>query len=266
MAEYTCGQCGTPFQRYGRPATYCSRACRSAAAGVSVCCAVCSTTFQVPPSIAAKGRRYCSNACRWSVEMAVKSCRVGYADCGWCGQLFVVRPQGKQTYCGRACEIKGRQRTRNAALGTSSDTVERACENCGKVSVLHASKVNNHGKGRFCSHACSGTVIGRKYDDPLEAARVGRRRRRARKAAVPSETYSLAEIAERDGWSCGICGLKVDKAKKRPDPFSASLDHVVPYAEGGNDMKANIQLAHLRCNISKGARTLPQGEQLRLIG
>jgi 5-methylcytosine-specific restriction endonuclease McrA len=43
-----------------------------------------------------------------------------------------------------------------------------------------------------------------------------------------------------------------------------SLDHIVPVSLGGTHTWANVQLAHLRCNVSKGNR--PANEQLRLVG
>ena len=99
-----------------------------------------------------------------------------------------------------------------------------------------------------------------------EAGRRARRARRARKMAAPTEKYTTAEIAERDGWRCQICGRRVDASLRYPAPESPSVDHIIPLSKGGSDLRANVQLAHLRCNISKHNRLLPQGEQLRLIG
>jgi 5-methylcytosine-specific restriction endonuclease McrA len=47
-------------------------------------------------------------------------------------------------------------------------------------------------------------------------------------------------------------------------PLAATIDHIVPLAAGGDDTKANVQLAHRRCNTRKGARGGEQ--QLRLVG
>ncbi len=96
-----------------------------------------------------------------------------------------------------------------------------------------------------------------------EAVRAIRHRRRARLAGVPAERFTLAEVAERDGWCCGVCGRKVDpKAKGR---LGKSLDHIVPLALGGPHTMANAQLAHVGCNSAKGDRaTIPA--QMRLFG
>ena len=53
---------------------------------------------------------------------------------------------------------------------------------------------------------------------------------------------------------CGICGGLINPALKAPHPGSYSIDHKLPKAWGGSDLRANLQPAHLGCNKSKGAR------------
>ena len=160
VPKYTCRHCGDEFlsPRISRPPKFCSLACKSGAAGVVISCAVCGTEFKVPPSVAA-GRRYCSATCRWEVECPARSCAVGYANCAWCGTLFTHRAKGRSVYCCRDCELAGRRRTRNARYGFTGETVDRECETCGKLSVLYASKVSRHDKGRFCSKRCLGVAM-----------------------------------------------------------------------------------------------------------
>ena len=71
-------------------------------------------------------------------------------------------------------------------------------------------------------------------------------------------------IAERDKFRCGLCGGKVNMKLTHPDPLFGSIDHIIPLSRGGSNDLSNLQLAHLRCNLSKNDR--PVGEQLRLIG
>ena len=96
-----------------------------------------------------------------------------------------------------------------------------------------------------------------------EKARLHSRKRRALKLGNGHETYTEGYIFERDGWICGICGRKINKRLKYPDPYSKSIDHIIPVIRGGADAPINIQAAHLRCNMSKNAGC---GGQLRLIG
>ena len=99
--------------------------------------------------------------------------------------------------------------------------------------------------------------------DRTEYQRVFKRKRRALKLRNHHERYTDIEIFERDGWLCGICGQKINKRLKYPNPRSKSIDHIVPLSKGGADAPINLQAAHLRCNTSKNAGI---GGQLRLIG
>lgn len=84
------------------------------------------------------------------------------------------------------------------------------------------------------------------------------RRRRAAKRGGASEPYTLVQIAERDGHRCGLCGDSVPMDAKVPDALAPTIDHITPVSRGGDDTKANVQLAHFRCNSVKGARDVPQ--------
>lgn len=87
------------------------------------------------------------------------------------------------------------------------------------------------------------------------------RRQEILKDATP---YTLAEIALRDTFRCGLCGGKVDMSLSGMTSEGPTIDHVVPLSVSRDDRRANVQLAHRFCNLSKGART---GEvQLAPIG
>lgn len=55
-----------------------------------------------------------------------------------------------------------------------------------------------------------------------------------------------AEILERDGDLCGLCGGPID-------PADYHVDHIVPISLGGADEPNNVQLAHPSCNRRKRA-------------
>lgn len=97
---------------------------------------------------------------------------------------------------------------------------------------------------------------GRIQDAPWdERRRANYERRRARKmGAAVGKSFTNAAVYERDSWECGLCGEPVDSGLEYPDPLSASLDHVVPLSLGGAHSLENVQLAHLSCNVRKGAR------------
>lgn len=83
---------------------------------------------------------------------------------------------------------------------------------------------------------------------------VHNRARRALKLATQADPIDSADVFERDGWRCGVCGGDVDPLLRHPDPLSASLDHVVPLSRGGTHTLDNVRCAHLRCNVRKNAR------------
>lgn len=75
-------------------------------------------------------------------------------------------------------------------------------------------------------------------------------RRRAAARASAAENVSYAAIAERDKWTCHICGKKVGRDK-------AVFDHLVPISRGGPHVATNIRIAHRVCNQRRGAGRIP---------
>lgn len=52
-------------------------------------------------------------------------------------------------------------------------------------------------------------------------------------------------------WTCGICQEAIDPAVRYPDPMCATIDHIVPLAQGGTHTWGNCQPAHKFCNEFK---------------
>jgi 5-methylcytosine-specific restriction endonuclease McrA len=98
---------------------------------------------------------------------------------------------------------------------------------------------------RFCSQACWQPPADRATTHAVRAKRYG----------GSAEHVDRLTVFERDGWLCQLCHTPVDPELKWPAPLSASIDHVVPLSKGGDHLYTNVQLAHLRCNASKGARS-----------
>jgi 5-methylcytosine-specific restriction endonuclease McrA len=65
--------------------------------------------------------------------------------------------------------------------------------------------------------------------------------------------YTLAQIAERDGYRCHLpeCGKKVNMALPGSHPMGPTIDHLVPIAAGGLDCLTNVRLAHRSCNCRR---------------
>lgn len=205
-------------------------------------------------------------------------------ECHHCGASFEQLME-KQRFCCRACnKAAGNRRARARNNENYKPRVQGVCQHCSqqcKDFVCDVCKINlrnslsnkwkqsniarKHRKGtcRWCQAECETFTCAPCREKNRSAAR---RKTRKRLEGVEWEHYTPAEIAERDGWRCQLCRKPVNRRKRWPDPMCASIDHIVPITKGGTDVRANVQLAHLRCNISKGNRVRPDGEQLRLLG
>lgn len=88
------------------------------------------------------------------------------------------------------------------------------------------------------------------------------RRRTAR--LLGQDDYTTAEIGERDGWQCHLCGRKIDKNLSGDEWMGPTVDHLIPISDDdGHDVRSNVAIAHRSCNL-KRSNTGPA--QLRLIG
>lgn len=107
-----------------------------------------------------------------------------------------------------------------------------------------------------------GTLYRVMIPDEIEASRKFRAERTATEpkpeiAAADIDFYNVREnrikVYERDGYQCRYC-------QKQLTRFTATLDHVMPVAEGGDNGCANLVTACLSCNSRKHKR--PVGDFL----
>jgi hypothetical protein len=72
-------------------------------------------------------------------------------------------------------------------------------------------------------------------------------------SAGEADFYNVREnrlkIFERDNYRCTYCGKQLTR-------FTATLDHVTPVSEGGDNGSENLKTACLQCNSRKTARPL----------
>ncbi len=83
------------------------------------------------------------------------------------------------------------------------------------------------------------------------------RLRRARKKSLPFDRYSTAEVLDRYGKLCYLCGSEIDLLAPRRvgiDGWENGLhiDHVISIQNGGSDTLKNVRPTHGICNIRKG--------------
>lgn len=74
---------------------------------------------------------------------------------------------------------------------------------------------------------------------------------------MDAESFTSAEIFERDDFTCWLCGGKALPGVPKNHPQRATLEHVVPLSRGGAHTRANVRCAHLLCNLRKGGKVLP---------
>jgi hypothetical protein len=71
------------------------------------------------------------------------------------------------------------------------------------------------------------------------------------KVEKEADFYNVAEnrlrVFERDGYKCRYCGKQLTR-------FTATLDHLQPVSEGGDNSFDNLVTACLHCNSRRGAR------------
>lgn len=219
-----CEMCATTFRPTYVGQRTCSRQCGIALRRAStrpVMCQSCGDTFQI--ATAGDAKRTCDGC------LASASCPP--TPCGICSAPV---PRPRQKYCSDSCATMARRRNDQMRGPTIQLTLLSSCGECGAP-----------------------TTAGRKRCDTcITANRAGRKRRerirlRVLHRTVQHEPYTLYEVA---GWTdrmCGLCAAPVDLELLVPNPGAPTIDHILPLARGGHDVRANVQLAHFRCNSIK---------------
>ncbi len=178
-------------------------------------------------------------------------------------------------FCSDVCKkAKRRVDRRMAAKRCTAKSVRATCDSCGlwfrrqadsqatTCQPCRTGKLSTHGlattytnrgcRCRDCTTAATQDGLRNKYQRaaagvPLDV----NHRARARRFGVENEYINKWQVFERDGWICGLCQEPIDREAKWPAWQSPSLDHIVPLAVGGAHIYANVQCAHLGCNLIK---------------
>lgn len=234
-AACSCGEPIVPPRR-----RYCSDRCGERERGVEATCRWCAAPFW---SHYKGAKWYCSTTCAGTARYYDGAATlVPWAVCLSCRTWFLAR-HGRRTCGSGTCRYRL----------TTSTTVAVTCRRCGET--YEAKRTRG-------PYTCTDCVAAAHAD----ARRSGKRRRRARKRGLPSDSYRPAEIFERDRWTCQICHRRVARTKVVPHPRAPTIDHIVPLADPltPGDVRINVQCAHFLCNSRKSAGAA--NDQLRLLG
>lgn len=242
--QAVCAHCASPFASIqgGTGWTkYCSRDCYYKANGINarpvLICIECTQSFRLQSKSAGK---FCSRECAITHRrktatpkpVRAKSTRVSFGQCKKCGEWICVKGSTPRRICGKCKALLLAERVNRIAVPPSAE-----CHWCESVF-----KPRFH-RQKWCSRRCRKTASGARSD-----------LQRARYHGVAYVHVDRNKIYERDGWMCGICGDGIDRAAAWPDQMCASLDHIVPMAEGGPHQPDNCQAAHWLCNSIKSDR------------
>lgn len=216
-APKECVECGSdlPSPRYGLvPPQYCSSSCRRRAS---------------------YRRRKAAGTLRKPEPAPTRA-----LACGWCAEVFDATRRNAR-WCSRRCMRRG--------LGPDSPTRICSVPECGRP---------HRARGLCAKHwRRAARAEGREVPPswtPERRAQWKAREARKRMTNAEAEPIINVEVFDRDGWVCQLCMAPVDGTLTYPDPESPSLDHIEPLSRGGSHTLDNVQLAHLFCNLSKGAR------------
>ena len=185
--------------------------------------------------------------------------------CPVCGTTFPIPtgPAQFKVYCSAPCRNQPKQHRRDLAVGVVRKPMETPrrfnlptmiqCADC------EALFIPTHPLQRYCCIPCRHRHNARGKPSypgwtPARQAAYQLRRALIMGATAPGVLIVPADVYERDGWICGLCGDDVDRDLNYPDPMSVSLDHIVPVSLGGMHAMSNVQCSHLFCNLSKNNR------------
>lgn len=98
-----------------------------------------------------------------------------------------------------------------------------------------------------------------------EHSRRGTARRRARLRDLPVEPYSIADIVDRDGTACVLCGEELDFEAPSRHAQSPSLEHLecISWPDSAGDVPSNVALSHWGCNNARWNRPHPAAARKR---
>lgn len=140
----------------------------------------------------------------------------------------------------------------NNESGTSSEALRTAMARLEAIGAVRAESEPN----RY------GTLYRLFLPTEIKICRRRRRAERAQRRTVPPaesepDFYNIRsnrlKIYQRDNYQCTYCSKQLTR-------FTATLDHVTPVCEGGDNTQANLKTACLRCNSRKSSR--PVGDFL----
>lgn len=199
-------------------------------------CVYCGEEFE------GRHRKYCSPECRKEADKENKRIKyVGKRE-SVCRQCGCELPKYKTRFCSASC-CELYNHIKSGAI-SHPDILVKICPVCGVEFKTWKSRQQT------CSAECANYKHQHRTD-----------RDERIKAAMIDDDIDLMKLYKRDHGQCQLCGLmtnfedyQMKGAYKICGNMYPSIDHIKPISKGGLHSWDNIQLAHRRCNSSKGNR------------
>jgi hypothetical protein len=209
---------------------------------VSQHCIDCGSEFRARPSHKSKRCRPCGTAYGRTFGVAASAiARAEMAAAAFAARSQLVLVGQRRTADTLAYRLAA-ERLARAEIGSRPRAriwVDATCRRCNERFIC----MWTNDLPVYCSRRCS-----------HGASKV---RRRARAVGGTPVAYVRVEIFQRDSWTCRLCGKRVKRTARVPDPKAPVIDHIVPLAagaeNGGVDAPWNVQCAHFLCNSIKSA-------------
>ena len=101
----------------------------------------------------------------------------------------------------------------------------------------------------------------------LCSVRCARQEQRAHRGRFAISDVRRKRIYERDGWACQICREPMSKIYTHSDPWSPTLDHVIPQSSAPvpDNSDANLRSTHALCNSLRGAEQKSDAEVRAIV-
>lgn len=190
--------------------------------------------------------KYCSRECYFQAKSnkskekkLIKEIERKSRACKICGKTL---PEDiiHGVYCSDNCRRENARRI-DVEINIKKKKVEIKCKECGKIFI----PVYGDKRRTFCSKECGNKNSRRK--------RRVKHKERAEKNGVFYEPVDTLKVFERDKWTCQICHKKLNPLNRGTIlPDAPELDHIIPWAKGGEHSYSNTQCLCRSCNATKG--------------
>lgn len=185
--------------------------------------------------------------------------------CGFCGHSFITTSTVSK-FCTESCSKRdhyGWSRSKEVVLAhvepratTAPETIVPPLRKRWFACVCRVCGTNFIDKAPYthCGDECRQVT-----------RRAGLHAHRVRQGKFSVTDAKRSAIYERDNWECKICGEETARVYTHGDPFSPTLDHIIPQSTQTlpDHSEGNLRLAHSLCNSIRGDGTHAEDRAIR---